>query len=241
MKILKEGKNQVLKELKKEMKLASKNQKFEKAAKIRDQIKALEKILAHAKIFEPEFIVELKRSPEFYDKWKEIEEKLKEILGAKNKIKRIEAYDVSNIQGQQATGSMVTFINGRPDKNFYRHFKIKISGKPNDVAMIKECLTRRFKHLEWGVPDLILIDGGKAQLNAALKIKNQRQEIKNKIKVISLAKKKKELFIENRKDPILLKNLPREVFNLILQLDDEAHRFAISYHRKLREKEIYQS
>jgi excinuclease ABC subunit C len=62
---------------------------------------------------------------------------------------------------------MVTFIDGKPDKNFYRKFKIQISGKPNDVAMIKEILSRRFQHQEWGWPDLILIDGGKAQLNAA--------------------------------------------------------------------------
>jgi excinuclease ABC subunit C len=80
-----------------------------------------------------------------------------------------------------------------------------------------------------------LIDGGIAQLNVALKIKNQKSKIK-KIKVISLAKRENKLFIENQKKPIFLKNLPREIFNLILNLDNEAHRFAISYHKKLREK-----
>jgi len=233
-KILKGEKNQVLKDLIKEMKKASDLEDFERAAKIRDQIFALERVLSHARVLKEGFSL-------FESDWKKVQEILKKILKIKKKIVRIEAYDISNIQGQKATGSMVVFIKGKPDKSFYRKFKIKGIKKPNDTAMIKEILSRRFNHPEWGFPDVILIDGGKAQLNAALKIKNQRQEIKNKIKVISLAKKKKELFIENRKDPILLKNLPREVFNLILQLDDEAHRFAISYHRKLREKEIYQS
>ena len=145
---------------------------------------------------------------------------------------RIEAYDVSNIQGQQATGAMITFIKGKPDKNLYRRFKIKIAGKPNDVAMLKEVLQRRFKHPEWGWPDLILIDGGKAQLNAAKEI------IKHKIPVMALAKKRNELFVENQKNPILLKNLPREIFNLILQVRDEAHRFARKYHLQLRRKAL---
>jgi len=228
MKILQGKKTHVLKNLKEEMKIASKIQDFEGAAKIRDQIEALEKVLAHAKIFE------FQPSPK--TNWPQIQKNLGAILKTKKRISRIEAYDISNIQGQEATGSMVTFINGKPDKNFYRRFKIKIFGKPNDLAMIKEVLKRRFAHSEWRSPELILIDGGIAQLNTALKIRNERQETKDKIKVISLAKKKNELFIENQRGPILLKGLPREIFNLILQLRDEAHRFAISYHKKLRIK-----
>ena len=157
---------------------------------------------------------------------------LQKILRTKKEISRIEAYDVSNIQGREATGSMITFLNGKACKNFYRKFKIKVSGKPNDIAMIKEVLSRRFQHKEWGLPDLILIDGGKAQLNAALQCLGLGTR---RFKVVALAKRKNELFIEGRKGPILLKSLPREVFNLILQLRDEAHRFAISYHKKLRE------
>ena len=214
MKILQGKKIQAIIDLKKEMKLASASQNFEKAAKIRDQIGALEKILAHAKIFG-----EVSTTPQS-NFWP---------------YKRIEAYDISNIQGQEATGSMVTFINGLPDKNFYRRFRIKIAGKPNDVAMIKEVLTRRFKHLGWGLPDLILIDGGKAQLNVAIKC--LRWNLKQ-VKVMAIAKKKNELYIEGREKPVLLKSLPREIFNLILQLRDEAHRFAQSYHRKLRKKAL---
>lgn len=230
LKIFQGKKTQVLKDLKKEMKKLAKLENFEKAAKIRNQIESLEKVMSHAKIFE---LFRIKEGS-----YSEIEQNLKNLLGTKKKIKRIEAYDVSNIQGQEASGSLVTFINGKPDKNFYRRFKIKISGKPNDVAMIEEILSRRFHHQEWPLPDLILIDGGVAQLSAALKIKNQEAKIKNRIKVISLAKKENKLFIENRKKVILLKNLKREIFNLILQLRDEAHRFAIKYHKKLRHKAL---
>jgi len=224
------GKSQsVLKKLKREMKNASRKQEFEKAAKIRDQIQSLEKILANAKIFSLPFLeYALTRRLSNYDVEEKTEKKLKKILKIKKSIERIEAYDISNIQGKEATGSMVVFINGLPNKNFYRKFKIKAAGKPNDTAMIKECLNRRFNHPEWGWPELILIDGGKAQLNAAISV--------TKIPVIALAKKENKLYVEKKKKPILLKSLPREIFNLILQLRDEAHRFAISYHRKLRMK-----
>jgi excinuclease ABC subunit C len=232
MKILKEGKNPVLKELKKEMKEASENQDYEIAGKIRDQIFAFEKVLANAKIFEPS-IVQIKPWSKIYNR---IERELKKILKVKNKISRIEAYDVSNIQGQKATGSMVTFINGLPDKNFYRKFKIKITGKPNDLMMIKEILSRRLSHPEWPYPQLILIDGGRSQLKAALEVINQHKLAKSGlISLLALAKKKNQLFMERQKEPILLKKFPREVFNLILQLRDEAHRFARKYHLKLRE------
>ena len=205
------------------MKTASSSQDFEKAAKLRDQIKSLENIISHS---------------------------------AKKITERMEAYDVSNIQGKYATGSMITFINGQPAKNFYRKFKIKIAGKPNDTAMLKEVLSRRFNHPEWPFPDTILIDGGKAQLNVALKLKNSNTKLplaeakvkkrteasspsnlKN-INLMALAKKHNELFMEWKKKPVLLKDMPREFSNLILRLRDEAHRFAISYHKKLRAKAL---
>ena len=208
--VLKGNSRKVLNDLERRMKKSSLLQEYEKAAKIRDKITSLERVI----------------NPQ-------------QIPG------RAEAYDVSNIQGEEAAGSMVTFINGRPAKNFYRKFKIKIAGKPNDVAMIKEILSRRLKHAEWPYPDLILIDGGKAQLNAALRAINLAKPSYRlglakfgNIRIMSIAKKKNELFIEGRKKPVLLKTLPREMFNLILQLRDEAHRFAISYHRKLRKKRL---
>ncbi len=232
--VLKGKSKAVLGNLKREMKTASESQNYEKAARIRNQILALERVLSHSKVLEEPGFVSIRRSSNYHE-WEETEEKLKKILKAEMKIKRIEAYDVSNIQGKEATGSMITFIEGRPDKNFYRKFKIKLAGKPNDIAMIKEVLHRRFEHPEWPYPDLILIDGGKAQLNAALEVRNQKMK-NRKMRVVTLAKKHNELFIERRKKQILLESLPREIFNLILQLRDEAHRFAIAYHKKLRRK-----
>jgi excinuclease ABC subunit C len=214
LKTVLKGKSQkVLKGLKKEMKETSKQKNFERAAEIRDKIFFLEKVLCNSKVISEQTTV--LRTEQWI--W----------LG--RKISKIEAYDISNIQGQLATGSMVVFINGKPEKSLYRKFKIKISGKPNDTAMIKEVLKRRMKHKEWPLPDLFLIDGGKPQLSAA------RQIIKN-IPVTALAKKHNELFIN--KKPILLKNMPREFSKLILQLRDEAHRFAITYHKKLREIDL---
>ena len=199
--VLKGNSRKVLNDLERRMKKSSLLQEYEKAAKIRDKITSLERVI------DPQQIPE-----------------------------RAEAYDVSNIRGEEAVGSMVTFINGRPAKNFYRKFKIKIAGKPNDVAMIKEILSRRLRHAEWPYPDLILIDGGKAHLNAASKC--LKWNFKHIIKVMAIAKKENKLYVEGRTKPILLKGLPREMFNLILQLRDEAHRFAISYHRKLRKKRL---
>lgn len=221
--VLKGKKQSALKNLKRKMKEASGQRKFERAAEIRDQIRSLENIITNARIIEP--------SIKLQENWDNTQKILQKITKKKGLISRIEAYDISNIQGQKATGSMVVFIDGRPEKDLYRKFKIKIAKKPDDLAMIKEVLSRRLQHQEWPLPDLILIDGGKAQLKAVqLAISNQQLSIP----VIALAKRKNELYLENQKRPILLKKFPREIFNLILQLRDEAHRFAIAYHRKLR-------
>lgn len=234
IKILEGKKSQVLKRLKREMKKASSGRDFEGAGKIRDQIAAFEKIISHARIFE-----ELRPLPKI--NWAQTQKLLQKILKTKSplstqeRISRIEAYDISNIQGKLATGSLVTFIDGQPDKNFYRKFKIKISGKPNDIIMIKECLMRRLKHREWPLPDLILIDGGRAQLNAARQCLGLGFK---EIGVAALAKKKNELYVEEKKKPIALKSLPLELSNLILHIRDEAHRFALTYHRKLREIDL---
>jgi len=209
---LKGNKNKVLKQMKKEMKLFSQKKEYEKAAKQRDKIFALENVLKNVHILKNLNKTELRK-----------------LFNIKKEIKRIEGYDISNIQGKQATGSMVVFTKGEKDKSQYRKFRIRMEQKPNDTAMIREVLKRRMKHKEWPKPQLILIDGGKAQLNAALK------EVKN-IKVMALAKKKNELFLKNK--TILLKDLPKEVSNLILRIRDEAHRFALQYHKGLRRKQL---
>lgn len=214
--ILRGKKLRVLKEMEKEMKKLSGEEKFEEADKIKNQIYSLKRVFSHARIFE----LSEAKSPSAKE-WPH---------------KRAEAYDIANIQGSAATGSMVVFTNGLPDKSQYRKFRIKMENKPNDVAMIKEVLLRRLRHAEWPLPDFILIDGGKAQLNAAKEVLSKMPEKEFKqIKVAALAKRNNELFLGDKKSPVLLKNTPREFSNVILQMRDEAHRFARAYHHKLRE------
>jgi excinuclease ABC subunit C len=214
--ILKGKKRRVLKEMEGEMKKLSREEKFEEAGKIKNQICSLKRVFSHARIFELN-----EAGPLLMKEWPH---------------KRAEAYDIANIQGSAATGSMVVFINGQPDKSQYRKFKIRMENKPNDVAMIKEVLSRRLRHAEWPRPDFILIDGGKAQLNAAKEVLSKLPEKEvGQIKVAALAKRNNELFSGDKKGPVLLKNAPREFSDIILQMRDEAHRFARSYHHKLRE------
>ncbi len=229
--VLRSGKTSVLKIIEHDMKSAAKAQDFELAAKKRDQFFALQKTLSNARILGWGDVEHEK------NEWQKMQKIMQKILGLPVVWRRLEACDIANIQGQDATGSIVTFIDGKPDKNFYRKFKIKISGKPNDTAMIKETISRRLRHKEWGMPDILLIDGGKAQLNAALKSKVQNPKSK-KIKIIALAKKNNELFIGGRKKPLLLKNLPPAVSNFILRIRDEAHRFSRVYHHLLRAKTL---
>ncbi|MFW6149746.1 MAG: helix-hairpin-helix domain-containing protein, partial [Atribacterota bacterium] len=139
-----------------------------------------------------------------------------------------------------AVGSMVVFQSGFPDKKKYRHFKIREVKGINDYAMMKEVIFRRFRdyHIKSHIlPDLILLDGGKGQLNI---INNTLKELNIKINVLALAKREEELFKPGEKESILL---PRssEAFFLIQRIRDEAHRFAISYHKKLRSKLIKNS
>ena len=171
---------------------------------------------------------------------------LAEALSLSGFPQRIEAFDISNTQGKEATGSMVVFENGRPRRDAYRRFRVRIAGKPDDYAMMGEVLRRRFRRglaeiadptIARGkfseFPDLLLIDGGKGQLNVAISV--LRELNIEGLEVIGLAKRQEEIFVPGRSDPIVL---PPESPSLLLlrRIRDEAHRFAISYHRRLRSK-----
>ncbi|MBN2364742.1 MAG: excinuclease ABC subunit C [Calditrichaeota bacterium] len=153
----------------------------------------------------------------------------------------IEAFDISNLQGQDAVGSLVQFYNGKPRKSEYRHFKIRSKFTPDDFAMMHEIVSRRYKRLleEKGMmPDLILIDGGKGQLSSALQALRELG-IKDQ-PVIGLAKRLEEVFVPNISDP---QNIPKSSagLKLLQQIRDESHRFAITYHRKLRDRRSMKS
>lgn len=223
-----EGKSTaVLRQLKKELQTLSSLGKFEEAIKVRDRIFALEKILSHKNV--------ITTNTHQYD-WSKTEVLLQNIINAKYPISKIECYDISNIQGKFATGSMVVFVDGAPEKSQYKKFKIQMKNEPNDIAMLKEVLTRRLLREDWPYPEIMLIDGGIAQLNVAIGAKNANPKTQG-IKIISIAKGKRELLIEG-KEKISLKDLPQEVYNVIVSLDDEAHRFAITYHKKLRKENL---
>jgi len=167
---------------------------------------------------------------------------------------RIETYDVSNIQGKLATGSMVVFIDGKPSKQHYKKFRIQLPDTPNDFAMMQEVLGRRFSNRHvgeqggWPMPDLIMIDGGKGQLSAAMRVLD---ELQITVPVISLAKREEEIFIcptptdgqqgKGRQFKIIRLPFDSDALYLVQRMRDEAHRFTITYHRLLRSKRASQS
>ncbi len=161
-------------------------------------------------------------------------QELQEVLGMERPLRRIEAYDVSNISGAVAVGSLVVFAEGAPKRSDYRRYKIKTVVGADDYAMLAEVLRRRFRHLEEiPLPDLILVDGGKGQLNAALKVE---QELGiSSVTTISLAKGEEEVFHPSRARPLPIPSGSRAM-HLLQQIRDESHRFALAYHRKLRGK-----
>ena len=147
----------------------------------------------------------------------------------------IEGYDISNISGKYAVGSKVSFKDGKPYKKRYKHFRMETPG-PNDFAMMEELLTRRLKLIDSDPePDLIVIDGGKGQLGMACGVLEELNL--THIPVIGLAKEFEEIYIPNSKRPIIIpKN--NKALHLLQQVRDESHRFAITYHRKLRSRDI---
>lgn len=166
--VLQGRKGKLVIEFKRKMTEAANKQNYEKAAVFRDQALGLENIFKHKKTLNPGIL-------QYIDvlKYSDIADKLSKLLKTQKEIIRIEGYDISNISGKEATGSMVVFTkkdNGgyAPEKGFYRQFKIKTVIGISDVDMLKEVLRRRLSHPEWAYPDLIVVDGGKPQLSAAL-------------------------------------------------------------------------
>ena len=175
-------------------------------------------------------------------------DEIKQIFQLPELPQRMECYDVSNIQGRYAVGSMVVFNKGRPEPTGYRRFKIRTISTVNDYAMLEEVIWRRFKHANKGnnggmeswsmLPDLILIDGGKGQLSAVQKALLNTNV--NFIPVFSLSKRNEEIFTSQSSDPIILPNQSLGL-QMLQRLRDEAHRFALKYHQKLRKNKTLTS
>jgi excinuclease ABC subunit C len=211
-------------ELEKEMKIFSNNQKFEEAAYIRNQISRLEYITQPA--LPSEFYIE---NPNLYEDVRKRElTDLKKILNIKN-LTRIECFDVAHLSGTNAVASMVTFIDGEADKNYYRHFKIRRAKGGDDYDSMREIARRRALHFnDWGIPDLIIVDGGLGQIKAFTTLIHI-----NIVPVIGIAKHPDRLVIGDKKI-----KLTGEVLNLVSRIRDEAHRFARRYHHSLISKSI---
>jgi excinuclease ABC subunit C len=235
LKLFFEGKKaRIVRAMEKDMKAAAKKQEFEKAEALKRQIFALKHIQDTALISDSDSLIARTAgstaaraadgvaAPGFRAGY------------------RIEGYDISNISGTSAVGSMVVFVDGEADKNEYRKFKIRSIFQPNDVGMLKEVLERRFAHSSpeeqgkdrWPLPDLVLIDGGLAQVNTARRVL-LRAGIK--VPIIGIAKGPK----RDRNDVIGL--VPKGVQKATLvKVRDEAHRFAVSYHKALRRVRTFQ-
>jgi excinuclease ABC subunit C len=213
--------DKLIKKLLCEMKLKAKAHEFEKAAEIRDQVNALSAISqSHAGTGSQEET-----------------EDLRNLLGLTKLPARIEAFDISDISGREATGSMVSFYWGRPDKNNYRRFRIKTVSGIDDYKMLSEVVRRRYTRLiseNLPLPDLILIDGGRPHLLTA---KKELDNLGVGLPLVSIAKEEENIYTKDKAVPIKLSS-DTPALNLIRRIRDEAHRFAISYHHILRRKKI---
>ncbi|MBI5149643.1 MAG: excinuclease ABC subunit UvrC [Candidatus Omnitrophica bacterium] len=218
-----EGKKDTLyKSLKQDMEEMAREQQFEQAAKVRDQIRAIGALYSGTRDI---------------NYFKEAEQ-LQRVLGLPRMPERIETFDISNIMGDQAVGAMVAFWNGRPDKSNYRRFRIRDVAGIDDFEMIAEVVRRRYGRLQREgrvFPDLVVIDGGKGQLSSACRA---LEALQVEIPVVSIAKREEEIFVPRKRDSL---KLPPDslALQLLQRVRDEAHRFAVSYHRKLRHKNVF--
>ncbi len=238
---------EVQRDLEKEMKQAVQLEEFEKAAEYRDSLQLIERFLAPTFHLKPDLQLPKLHQSQIQEGLVYLRKEIRQFfpLSKDYLLERIEGYDVSNIQGKNASVSMVTFTKGQPDKANYRLFNIRTLNTPNDYHMMKEAVTRRQKHPEWGLPSLVVIDGGRGQLRAALSV------WKWEIPVVSLVKNPDRLVIpvfdnpndrniENLKYHFVMFDVDHPTLKLLQQIRDESHRFAKKQHSKLRDKALVQ-
>lgn len=231
----------MLRELRQEMQQASDALNFERAAVLRDQVKAIEKLDQRGSRkdnWQPE-------TESFYHDPRKGLESLQRTLGMDRPIRCIECIDIAHLQGGETVGSKVCFVDGRPLKNQYRRYRIR-SGSPNspagkindDYASIREVVSRRYREAGAGhelYPDVVVIDGGLGQLHAAMEAFDDL-DIKPPM-VISLAKKEELIYVQAKREPIKL-GRENPGLKLVQSARDEAHRFAQHYHHILRRKKV---
>ncbi len=223
----------LIRQMTKEMEAASKEHRFEEAAKIRDRLKAIQSLELSGDVHEdvqPEvFYIDPRRGLE----------KLAELLELEAPPRCMECLDIAHLQGEATVGSLICFIDGKPFKSGYRRFKIGTVEGVDDYAAIREVISRRYRYAAEGeelYPDVILIDGGLGQLHAGLEVFGEMNV--RPAMVISLAKREEEVYIQAKSAPVRLAR-NNEALRLLQQMRDEAHRFAQAYHHKLRQKKTF--
>lgn len=203
---------------------------------IGDKLKLLKLSNKNAALDKHQYIERKNKNKKKFDENKTLS-KLKEEMRLKQYPKRIECFDNSNFQGSSPVASMVCFIDGKPAKKEYRHYNIKTVEGPDDFASMKEIVFRRYKRLldsKKSLPQLILIDGGKGQLNAA-KEALEELELMNEVQLASIAKRLEEIYLPNDPVPLHISKASPSL-KLLQYLRDEAHRFAITFHRNKQQK-----
>jgi excinuclease ABC subunit C len=233
LRMVMEGKKErLLREMERDMKAASAELNFEKAARLRDDIAALRKLSQRGEVDKHE-------QPEVFpiDPRKGLVG-LRKVLGLTKTPRTIEGVDIAHLQGESTVASLVSFIDGLPFKAGYRNFKIQSVRGIDDFASIREVVSRRFRRLHDNdelFPDILLIDGGKGQLNAALEAFTALEITPPTL--VSLAKREEEIYRPGESEPIVLsRNAP--ALRLLQYVRDEAHRFAQRYHHTLRRKKL---
>lgn len=220
----------VIADMEKEMASLANNEQYEDAASVRNQLAALRSLLS--KKYDPSVYTQSDTLlQELFDQEKkDLITTLRPYYPKLTHLQRIECYDISNTQGVYATASMVVLTDGRTDTDEYRKFRIKTIQGPNDFAMMQEVLTRRSKHPEWASADLIVVDGGKGQVSAALEI------IAGSIPIIGLAKREEEIIVPyNGTWKVIRLPFSSGALKMLQRLRDEAHRFSKKYHTTLRD------
>lgn len=233
------GKSQsVILEMEQEMERLSSQHNYEEAASIRNQLLALRSLVA--KRYDPAVYVQ---SDTLLEEIRDTEQKellqvLQQYIPTLTSLQRIECYDISNTQGTYATASMVVMTDGLIDKSQYRKFRMRTKEAPNDYAMIHETLSRRLRHTEWQLPNLIVIDGGKGQVKAAIRAQSQHNELRD-IPIIGLAKREEEIIVPVDDGwKVIRLAYSNTALHMLQKLRDEAHRFAKQYHTVLRSKSV---
>ena len=233
LEVLKGNTKELCAELDEEMRAAAAELKFEKCARIRDVKQNLLAVFGpKVRRFDNAVLPEREDEASGIAAMKQLQTE----LGLAKPLDTIICFDISNIMGTLAVASMVCFRHGRPDRSSYRHFRIKTVEGSNDFAMMKEAVTRHFSRLineEKPLPDLLVVDGGKGQLSSAV---DALIAIKCPVlPVIGLAKREEEIFLPGRSESVLLSR-SNPALKVLQALRDEAHRFAITYHKHLRQR-----